>query len=269
MLSIPDVNKPWLFTISIILLFSGYFVDSKAWQNILQDELPTVTYTDAFISSGKYIFGKYIPGKVWIILGKAGYLNERYSFSLVSLGSLAIYYQIISLFAATLTGLAILYNVNITIFFNVLAFSTLLVVVFFFFRGWISEKGSKLLSLLLRSNIVLPVLELRMTFRVFALSLFMWIIWSFSFYVFLLSVYGETDLPVTAGMIFPVSSVLGIIVLIAPGGLGIREGFMVLALALFGIPAAQAASVALLSRIWSLGGEFLFFIAALFVSNRS
>ena len=114
----------------------------------------------------------------------------------------------------------------------------------------------------------MPVLEVKITFRVFALSLLMWLIWSFSFYVFLISVYGETDLPFTAGMIFPVSSVLGIIVLIAPGGLGIREGFMVLALSLFGISAAQAASVSLLARIWSLAGEFLCFITALGMSVK-
>lgn len=263
---IPKINKPWLFILSVILFCVGFLIDTKAWQLILHNILPKITYKDAFISSGKYIFSKYIPGKVWIIFGKAGYLNVKYSVSLVTLSSIAIYYQIISLIAATLIGLGILYYLDITVFIYALVCSNVLIIFFIFFNEWILEKCSKVFTWILRRKIVLPVLSEKMTLRVFSLSLLMWLIFSLSFYIFLFAVINEIEFPVIAGMIFPISSVFGIIVLIAPGGLGIREGFMVFALSLFGVPTVQAGSAAILSRVWTLFSELLFFIMALFQS---
>jgi len=48
--------------------------------------------------------------------------------------------------------------------------------------------------------------------------------------------------------------------LIAPGGLGAREGVMIGYLIFAGIPAIEATTIAVVSRLWFLLGEIFIFI---------
>ncbi len=270
MLFIPQLINPIFFFISLLLILIGFLLDTIAWRVIMKKELPAVTFTDAFISSGKFIFSKYIPGKLWIILGKAGYIQEKYNFSFVNLTSYSFYYQLISLFAATMLGIGIVYKFNLLFFWILIVFAGLFILLFVVFHKSLVTYLSRIYSSLFRKGTSLPNLLPRTILKIFIISFTNWLIWSVAFYFFLYSAINEVDIQLSSGLLFPVSSVIGIVVIIAPGGLGVREGFLTLGLIGFGLSSKEAASIAVLSRIWFLIGEFIFFISALimFIKNK-
>ena len=77
----------------------------------------------------------------------------------------------------------------------------------------------------------------------------------------------ETDIAWSVGLGFPLAATLGIMAVIAPGGLGAREGVLVGYLMLAGVPLAEATTISLASRLWFLVGEAFIFIVG-WVSDR-
>ncbi len=270
LLIIPELLYPAYFFLSLVLVLAGFSISAKAWQTITKSEIPDVSYKDSFVSTGKFIFSKYIPGKLWVIIGKAAYLKERYAKSFINLTSFSFFYQLISLFSATVVSIGVVYFFDKTWFWLLVAVLCCFLVFFTVLYKPALRVVSRLLGFVFRKDIRLPVVQKRVTFKVFLLSLSNWIIWSISFYFFLLSTLPADYVSLAMGFLFPVSAVAGIIVVIAPGGLGIREGLLVIGLTSFGIQPKEAAAVAFISRLWFLAGEFLFFIIAalLTVKNR-
>jgi len=240
-------------------------MDVKAWHLIVKTEISTLTYKDAFISTGKFIFSKYIPGKLWVIIGKAGYLKEKYNRGFINLTSYSFYYMLISIFSGTLVGLAILYFIDLHWFIGVVIGALILTtIVSFGFKPGISLT-SRLLTFIFRKEIILPHVTSKITFQMCLLSIGNWLIWALAFYLLLLSFKDFGTVNIIAGLLFPLSSVVGIIVIIAPGGLGFREGFLTLGLTALGMTAKDAASVAVLSRMWFLIGEVFIFLIAFII----
>lgn len=84
-----------------------------------------------------------------------------------------------------------------------------------------------------------------------------WLLYGAAFFLFLRSF---VDLPAGAfGAIAAINAlafIVGYVVVIAPGGAGFKEGALALLLAGL-LPAGVAASLAVLSRLWSIAGEVL------------
>ena len=263
MLKIPKVLNPLYFGLAAIIVFSGFFIDTKAWQKIVCNEIPEITFKHAYISNGKYILGKYLPGKVWIILGKAAYLKDRFKKSTINLTSYSFFYQLVLLFAAILTSIAVIFFIYRPLFW--ISTGILLLVLFFFFflyrptLNFIKQLAYKVF----KKKIEIPPVSANDTFHILKLSLLNWVLWSISFYVFLLSVLPKETVGIEMGLLFPISSLIGIVVLIAPGGIGFREGFLAFGLTALGMSVKDAASVSVLSRLWFLTGELLFFLSAI------
>lgn len=268
LLVIPDLESPMWFLISVALVFIGFLLDVKAWQLIINSEIPLLNYKTAFISSGKFILTKYIPGKLWIVVGRAGYIKEKHNGSLANFASLSLYYQIIVIFAGTITGFLILYFINIKLFWIVLLTIILTILFIILFTKTAVSLASKILTVLFRKKISLPFISTRLTFKLILISVFNWIVWSFAFYLFLISVNSAEILQLKAGLLFPISTVLGIVVIIAPGGIGVREGFLTIGLTALGMQEIEAISISVLSRLWFLIGEFLFFGSAWLLEIR-
>jgi len=268
LLVIPDFRQPLWFIASLMLVFIGFILESKAWQIIAKQDIPKVSYKDSFTSNGKYVLSKYIPGKVWIIVGKAGYLKEKYKRSVINLTSFSFYLQLISLFAASIIGVFLVFYVDKNIFWGLVV----LLIIFFAFFTVLHKPTLKIFSRILnyitKKEVRFPEAPTKISLRVFGISLANWIVWTLGFYLFLLSILPKDSVLLTMGVLFPVSSVIGIIVLIAPGGLGIREGFLVIGLTHMGIETQEATAVAFISRLWFLIGEGLFFGSSLMMDIK-
>ena len=263
LLKVPELQSPFLFFISVILIIAGFLFDVKAWQIIARTSIPELEYKYAFISTGKFIFSKYIPGKLWIILGKAAYLKDRYKKPMLDLSSFSLFYQMIAIVTGTLTGFAVLFFMDIRLAWILLSIITLGIFAGFLFYEKAIKISSGILTGIFKNPIEIPLVPFKTTLRLSIISLFNWLVWALAFYIFLLSVNTfSANIQIAAGLLFPISSVIGILVLIAPGGLGFREGFLALGLVAMGLNAKEAASVAILSRLWFLVGEVVFFVTA-------
>jgi len=134
-LEIPVIYSLSSLIISILLLLFGFMLDASAWLVMIRAGISSISFRDAIISSGKYIFAKYIPGKFWIILGKAGYLKEKYGNSLIILSSYSIIYQVLGIITAILLSLGVTSVINRTLFYTLLAIIIISILFCFSFRN--------------------------------------------------------------------------------------------------------------------------------------
>jgi uncharacterized membrane protein YbhN (UPF0104 family) len=67
--------------------------------------------------------------------------------------------------------------------------------------------------------------------------------------------------------VFVLSAVIGIVAIIAPGGLGVREGIMITILISLGFKNNEVISLSAFSRVWFLIGEVLTFMFCLAVNR--
>jgi len=92
---IPVVHN-WLYlSISFICLFAGFYFSTFSWKVAMKSHGSPHNGSEALVSHGLSIFAKYIPGKIWVILGRAGYLSngkkEMKNLSFVSFKEQVVY----------------------------------------------------------------------------------------------------------------------------------------------------------------------------------
>ena len=253
-----------------MLLMCGFLFDAKSWQNILQKNGYPIKYLDAFSSSGLSIFTKYIPGKIWTILGRATYISEKYSIKTVDTSTASLQAQLLSLWSGTLIALLSLigYKTNsqtLQYWLLALLIFWILLSIALFYKGFM-KYSSLLLSKILNKDIQLPNINERKKIKTVPDFLAIWFFWSLAFF-FLIDGINLTTLPFTTGFSFALGGTLGIIAVFAPGGLGIREGVIVAYLVTIGLSIEEATTISIVSRLWYLIGESIFFITAFTVKS--
>lgn len=270
LLTIPNVHNIPILTLSLIIVLLSFIIGAKAWELMLRSHINTIRFDDAIISNGKYVLSKYIPGKFWMIIGITGYIKEKHGKELLGLSSLLIYYQIILMLCGTIVSIWALFIVDKKVFYYSL------ITVFFFIMGYIFFNKvfmnilSKLLTKLFRKDISFPVLQRKIVFKVALLLSLKWLLISYAFYLYIFALYADNiGVSIYAGLLFPFSTVLGNIAIFAPGGIGVREGFLSLSLSSIDICIKYSTTIAFFSRLWFLAGEVLFFITGIIVEQFS
>jgi uncharacterized membrane protein YbhN (UPF0104 family) len=91
--------------------------------------------------------------------------------------------------------------------------------------------------------------------------------WMIAFYFFVLSFHVEFSI----GVIFcwPLGISLGVLSLITPGGIGVREGIVTGFMVLTGMPVETATTIAVISRLWFISGEVFIFVLSFFLNKFS
>ena len=74
------------------------------------------------------------------------------------------------------------------------------------------------------------------------------------------------DVPLSVGFSFALACVVAVLALIAPGGIGVREGVLITILIGIGLEKQDAISISVISRLWFLVGEVFIFILASILS---
>jgi len=67
---IAHLRPVWL-ALSVLLLWAGFFAATLSWRKALQVHDIHINVRMAVYSHGISVLGKYIPGKVWVIVGRA------------------------------------------------------------------------------------------------------------------------------------------------------------------------------------------------------
>ena len=83
-LTIPSLINPGYVALSLLLLCLGFLVDAFSWHATLRVAGEKTLVKDAVASMGLSIFGKYIPGKFWVIAGRAAFIAKKYNLCIQS-----------------------------------------------------------------------------------------------------------------------------------------------------------------------------------------
>ena len=96
-------------------------------------------------------------------------------------------------------------------------------------------------------------------FKVVPYHVGIWLLWSTGF-LCLAGALSNVPIPWTLAFAFPLATTIGIVAVIAPGGVGVREGVLVGYLSSQGLPLELATTIAVASRLWFLIGEVGIFV---------
>lgn len=257
-----------LFFATFHIVFVGFI-----WSKILRTLDPRIKISNLkvlkiFVYSW---FGRYVPGKVWMSLGKV-YLGNREGLPLRTLTISAIFEIVLMLVSAFW----------VSMFFLSITLGTKLAGLYYIIGAIIIVGG----LILLRPKIFYPLCNMILRkFKKNEMSLepllgYKEIIkiifyYSIAFILegigFFLLINSIVYLPPQniMGMIgiFNLAGIMGVIVFFAPGGLGVREGVMA-GLLQFYFPVGLAVLISLITRLWATLPE-LVLLGFIYLANRS
>jgi len=267
-LKVPIIFNASHLLISFLFLFTGFIFDTISWGKVINNTSYPISYKNAISSMGLSIFGKYMPGKIWVILGRGEYIAKTYQYPRKDLSSFSLNTQFISLWTGLLfgaIGMIAINGINIYGLSILLLFVALTLIVFTPLFHTVAEK---IFSKIFRKDISIPRLSFPNALNVLPWFILNWSFWCVSFYL-LASSLVDYEISFHTAWGFGLAGSLGIMAIIAPGGIGVREGLLTGYLSLSGLDIQSATTIAVTSRLWFLIGEVFIFLTALFLDKTS
>lgn len=252
---------------SLLALWIGFICNAIQWVPLLRSQGMTISYSDSIRTFGMSVFGKYIPGKVWVHLGKSAQIAEAYGYSILKVSEVSFFSQIITLWVGVLAGLGLLFYMDkIDLLFWSLLGAFILFSVLITTQS-IQKIAKWFIKLILKREFrfsSLPPLELIKILPLYFLSI---IAYSVGF-LFLAKSLGAVGLAAYAMFIFPLAMTIGVIAIIVPGGLGVREVIIASLLGDLYVSQELANSISISSRLWFLLGETFIFLLGLWFHRK-
>ncbi len=257
-------NYLYLF-FSVLFLWLGFYLSTLSWWFILKKHHINVSKSMALSSHGLSVFAKYIPGKIWVILGRAAKASGNlYSVKTASYASLKE--QLLYVWEGLLLGWIPLLIYRGVDKYSLAIFLTILFITFFNFSDKVRIFIIKIIKKIFKKELDIPHISFKENINILLYIFVYWAAWIIAFYFLALSVFPETSLNI--GFVFPLSVTLGLLAVFVPGGIGVREGIMTAFMVLSGIPAEIAATISIISRLWFISGETFIFFFGFFVNKR-
>lgn len=267
-LKIPIIYSYSQLALSLLFLFLSFGAFVVRWRAFLIHSDFKVTYNDSLISLGITIFGKYIPGKVMVIIGQSLYFSNKYNYSAKKISVLAVQNQIQTLWFSIILGIIPLFFVKQNLIHPIFIALTIVVFGIIAFTEFFHNPLNQLLSKILKREIKIPQLSFKSTLQILPSALADLLFKALGFY-FLVEATTLQSVTLEVGLFYLLAQTMGIVALFSPGGIGVREGVLVALLALLGIGLADSVTISVTSRLWFLIGEFVFFIVAFVVNYFS
>jgi len=245
--------RPFPLLLSTFIFVLSYFIQIWAWYLITLKLGIAIPFPETLENWFYSQLGKYLPGKVWLLLSRF-YFYESKGKSKKAV-SIALYLETVTAIMAAglifLAALALFREVRpfssgnqfllLSLLF-ILAFISIHPRIFQKILNWVLIKFKREpLSLSISYPDILWILSV---------CILAWVIGGIGFYLFIDSVYpisSETLLFLTGALAF--SSILGLVAIFAPSGLGVREGALVYLLP-YVMPEPVAVIISILTRIW-------------------
>ena len=247
-------NYP-LLSISLILVIANFIFLVQIWKKLFFKMGYFLKFRKAFKIFFYSTMGKYVPGKVWSVLG-AVYLCEKEGIPPKVSGTAAVLFQALNMIA----GLLLVVLVSGTKFLGgipkILYLPLAMILIIFIYPPLMEKVLNAFLKLLKREPIKIG-LSFRHNLGFTLLFLLSWCVYGVAFNVFIRSLTPYSyDLMLFIASAFVLSYVIGFLSVFIPGGLGVREGILVLYLSNY-FPLPVATLIALLSRLWMTAAEIL------------
>lgn len=253
-LEVPDVLLPLPAMAALVLVLAGFAFNVAGWRSTLTLFGYDVGWREATAALGLSVMGKYIPGKVWAMVGRASYSAMRHPWPLARLSFVSIYAQFVNLWLGLVLGLVgvALMGAPRSWWYAIVPVLLLLTVSLFTPLGqrWMTGLLARL------SRQAAPAAPRYGTGLALALIWYAlaWLSWAAGFVAFA-HAFPEVAVSPAIGLGFVLAGVVGILTIFAPGGIGTREAALVAFLMLDGVGVEMATAVAVGSRVWFLAGE--------------
>jgi uncharacterized membrane protein YbhN (UPF0104 family) len=254
---------------SFALLFVNFALAAWAWAFVFRDLGERVRFRETFAVIFYAQLGRYIPGKIWLILGQV-YMAERLGYRRSSALTASVVQFLCgecgALVALAVAALGAGYGAWVAVLAAALAVAAaaaLLVAPAWFevrLNRWRARRGSEPVRL---------VISRPTMFAEFAIMTVSWLVHCLAF-VLLAAAVAPLDAKLGFQLAFAYNFAyhVSFYVLFLPGGIGVREGALTALLApAFG--PALAGVIALLQRFWYLLGEAVSFLIALAIIRRA
>ena len=250
--------------LSIVFLWLGFLSGAISWGKILSIHDIHISISGAVASHGLSIFAKYIPGKLWVILGRATYVSAN-GFPLSKTSIISLKAQIITVWVGLILGVMPLIILKGFTKISIISVSIIVLITMFILSERFHNVILSFLLNLINKKFEIPYINYRELLKVSIYYLIYWTLIIIGFFLFVKSLY--LDASIITGFVFPLAAALGVLAIIFPGGLGIREGIMTGFLIITGIPTKEAATISILARLWFICGEVFIFLLALFLDR--
>lgn len=253
-----DVTINWTVFFSSILFYFAYKITlASLWHYITKLNQCAIRYGKAVFAYIYSILGKYIPGKVFMLLARM----PSYQEAGVQMQKVTICFFLENI--CTLLGAAFLFLISLFFFPNEVLeeykLMTIGLIVLFFicinpqimnFFLHLVEKFTKMRAL------IIPIGYGQML-KVVLLFICNWLVVGVGFYILTCSIYPLplAELLYVSG-IYGLSCIAGILAVFAPSGIGVREGIMLMGLSLV-MPEEYAMIISIISRLWQTIAELL------------
>jgi uncharacterized membrane protein YbhN (UPF0104 family) len=249
----PFTFQPFTFIISTLVYVVAYFIQIWMWHLItirLGIALPFSKTIESWVFS---LLGKYLPGKIWVLLGRIYFYESKGNPKKAI--SIALYLETTTLVIAAgllfLTGFFLFKEVRS--FYSNSQFVWLALLLLFACLSLHPKVLQKIIDwvlILLKKEPFSLSITYRDILLILLISISSWAVGGIGFYLFVASVFSISlshILFVAAALAF--ASLLGLIAIFAPGGLGVREGVLAYLLS-FVMPEAVAVIISILTRLW-------------------
>ena len=236
------------------LIFSiSYFIQIWAWYLITLKLGIAISFPETVTSWFYSQLGKYLPGKVWILLGRF-YFYESKGKPREEI-SIALYFEIVTMLLAAglLFWASLLFLKEMQLDFLKGSFwwiGSLFILAFFFLHPRVLGKiFNQFLFRFQKDPVILSISYFEILWILF-ICILTWAVGGIGFYLFI-----DSIIPVSSKHILfligslAFSSTLGLVAIFAPSGLGVREGALVYLLS-FVMATPVAVIISVLTRIW-------------------
>ena len=248
--------RPLPLVLSALAFAVFYLLQGGAWWLLLRGFSLTSDFRRASATWGKSILARYVPGNVFMFLGRA-WMSHRQGLDVVRVSAAMVYEQALGMASALLTVAILLpfwqYHRGIT---AVALLAVPLLVVLMHPRVF-TPLADRVLRLLKREPLgaVLPFTQVLGLLFYYVVS---WLVAGLAAWLLAAAVtgIGVAALPVTVAA-YAFAYVVGIAAFVLPSGLGVREAVLAAALAVR-LPGSIALAWALLLRLWQTLLELLY-----------
>lgn len=256
------------FIVSIVFLVSGFIIYALSLYTVLKSQKVDTRFMICFTSLGSTIFSKYIPGKVAMIYAIAYKLKtgaKDISVAMLAYGTLL--FQLLIIISGLIAGVFSVIQIggispSIKYLSIVFILSSLILVNSNKFFAIFSRTASKLLKKeLVFSSVTKPYI-----IKILIVSLLFWLLWGSGLFFFIRSLGFELNDQSALIFLYPFSICIGIIAILSPGGIGVREGILAGFIISLGNSVSVAAEISVLSRMWFFLGEIFIFLISLMIS---
>ena len=239
--------------LSTLIFALSYFIQIWAWYLITVKLEIALSASDTLKSWLYSQLGKYLPGKVWLLLSRF-YFYESKGKSKEAI-SIALYFETVTVIAAAclIFLAAVIFNNEkwpISPWGQFLWLFPLLLLGFVSLHPRVLQKILNWVLIRFKREPLSLSISYSDILWILFVCIISWIVGGIGFYFFVNSVYPvapQCILFLTGAL--AISSTLGLIALFAPSGLGVREGALVYLLS-FMMATPVAVIISILTRIW-------------------